>query len=324
MSQYQHLQILNRIAYQLNQEVSLSRAMQVVLEQSVESLKLHTGWIWLLQPGTESVYLAASYNLPPAFTKHPERLSGWCYCIGKYFENEVENVSNISEITCTRLKDLQEGTEGLRYHASVPLYAHQQKIGILNLLSVQSQELSTEKLQLLHTIGDMLSLAIQRALLFEQSQQTGAQIERRRVAKQVADNLLPGMEALVNKIKAAQIWQQNQQTQKLSETLESAQQLGTELEYLIKNNLADVQALNQLPKEPRPSIQYPNKPLTERELEVIHLLKSGQTNKQMATTLYISERTIKFHISSILQKLEAKNRLEAVLIATKRGIVKLS
>lgn len=323
MSQYQHLQILNRIAYQLNQEVSLKRAMQVVLEQTIQSLNLHTGWVWLLQPGTESVYLAASYNLPPAFTQRPERLSGWCYCIAKYFENEVEQTSNISEITCTRLKDLQEGTDGLRYHASVPLYANQQKIGILNLLSVQSQELAPEKLQLLHTIGDLLSLSIQRALLFEQSQQSGAQIERRRLDQQMTNHLLPGIQALIDKIKAAQIWQQNQQTEQLIDSLRSAQQLSTELEALIKNSLSDIQALNQLPNPSRPPIQYPHKPLTERELEVIQLLKSGQTNKQIATTLYISERTIKFHISSILQKLQAQNRLEAILIAAKRGIIEI-
>lgn len=320
MSQLEHLPILHKIAYLLNQEVQLNRSLQIVLEQTVESLDLHTGWIWLLAPHSESVYLAASYNLPPAFTQHPERLSGWCYCIAKYFENEVESTSNISEIACTRLKDLEEGTAGLRYHASVPLYVHEQKIGILNLLSVASQELADEKLQLLHTIGDMLSLAIQRALLFEQSQQLGAQAERRRLTQQLHQSLLPDIQALKNKIKAAQIWQQNQAAQELSETLQSAQKLSNDIEQLLEHHLKDLQQLNQVTPPTRSTIQYPDKPLTDRELEVLNLLKSGQTNKQIGLALYISERTVKFHISSILQKLNAQNRLEAIYIAGQRGL----
>jgi DNA-binding NarL/FixJ family response regulator len=63
--------------------------------------------------------------------------------------------------------------------------------------------------------------------------------------------------------------------------------------------------------------------LTERELEVLRLMAQGLQNKEIAANLVISERTVKFHVSSILAKLGAGNRTEAVKIAAHQGIVDL-
>lgn len=63
--------------------------------------------------------------------------------------------------------------------------------------------------------------------------------------------------------------------------------------------------------------------LTERESEVLALLAIGATNKEIAQKLVISERTAKFHVSSILGKLGAGNRTEAVSIAAQQGLVDL-
>jgi DNA-binding NarL/FixJ family response regulator len=65
-------------------------------------------------------------------------------------------------------------------------------------------------------------------------------------------------------------------------------------------------------------------PLTEREADVLQLLAQGKTNKEIAAALVITERTVKFHISSILAKFGAGNRTEAVTIAAQRGLVKLT
>jgi DNA-binding NarL/FixJ family response regulator len=61
--------------------------------------------------------------------------------------------------------------------------------------------------------------------------------------------------------------------------------------------------------------------LTARELDVLHLLMRGLQNKEIAQELVVTERTVKFHVSSILMKLGAGNRTEAVAIATKQGII---
>lgn len=63
--------------------------------------------------------------------------------------------------------------------------------------------------------------------------------------------------------------------------------------------------------------------LTERELEVLHLLAQGMPNKEIASQLVISERTAKFHVSSIMSKLGATNRTEAVALAAQRGLISL-
>lgn len=63
--------------------------------------------------------------------------------------------------------------------------------------------------------------------------------------------------------------------------------------------------------------------LSPRELDVLVLLVQGKQNKEIASELFITERTVKFHISSILGKLDAGNRTEAVTIALQQGIVSL-
>ena len=63
--------------------------------------------------------------------------------------------------------------------------------------------------------------------------------------------------------------------------------------------------------------------LSARELEVLRLLVSGRRNREIAGALVISEGTVKLHVSSILGKLGAADRTEAVTVALQRGIVQL-
>jgi DNA-binding NarL/FixJ family response regulator len=59
--------------------------------------------------------------------------------------------------------------------------------------------------------------------------------------------------------------------------------------------------------------------LSLREQEVLHLVAQGASNKEIADRLFISETTVKAHLRTILQKLHARNRAEAVALAANRG-----
>ncbi|MEG9438724.1 response regulator transcription factor [Edaphobacter sp. HDX4] len=61
--------------------------------------------------------------------------------------------------------------------------------------------------------------------------------------------------------------------------------------------------------------------LTARELEVIHALSSGKSNKEIGSLLDISEATVKVHITHILEKLKVAGRTEAINVAVRRGLV---
>jgi DNA-binding NarL/FixJ family response regulator len=63
--------------------------------------------------------------------------------------------------------------------------------------------------------------------------------------------------------------------------------------------------------------------LTPRELEVFEMLAEGFSNKLIAAKLHISEHTAKFHVNSILGKLHAGTRTEAVMRGVRRGILKV-
>jgi DNA-binding NarL/FixJ family response regulator len=69
--------------------------------------------------------------------------------------------------------------------------------------------------------------------------------------------------------------------------------------------------------------QAPGEALTDREMEVLRLLAQGKVNKEIAAALTIAERTVKFHVSAIMDKLGAGNRTEAVAIAAQRGLIEM-
>ena len=61
--------------------------------------------------------------------------------------------------------------------------------------------------------------------------------------------------------------------------------------------------------------------LSERELQVLKYMANGRSNKEIGQVLYISENTVKAHVKSILAKLDAMGRTEAIAIAIKRGLI---
>jgi DNA-binding NarL/FixJ family response regulator len=72
------------------------------------------------------------------------------------------------------------------------------------------------------------------------------------------------------------------------------------------------------PPPPPPALA---EPLSERELEILRLLAAGDSNKEIAAALYITEGTVKNHVTNILGKLDARDRTQAALRARELGLI---
>ncbi|MEO1713506.1 MAG: LuxR C-terminal-related transcriptional regulator, partial [Bacteroidota bacterium] len=300
---------LYEIASYLNKEFSLYAVLRKALEKTTEILELETGWIWLTEADHKSVYLAASYNLPPALSQHPERLSGWCYCIKQYLSDDIEEAVNISEIACSRLKEIKIGTQDLQFHATIPIIIQNQKVGLMNLLSKESRNLNAQELTILNTISELVGTAIQRTRF--QAPQIESDLSDTK--KLLSTIVCPGLDRIIT-----QLEQDGSNPDKVKRALKDSRDLRKQLE-LVQQEMRILHGKEASPKE----FQYPETPLTKRELEVLQWIKKGLTNEQIGQQLFISERTVKFHITAILSKLHASNRTEAVDIALKRGLLGL-
>src|SRR5579864_3508872 len=204
------LAILYTIAGNLNRKVDVHEALQEVLAQVTRLLGLQTGWVWLLDE-QGSPYLAPSQALPPYLAHHPERMTGFCLCLDTFVNGDLEGAANINVLRCSRLKNAERDSDpsslGLRFHASIPIYAGNTPIGVLNVAREDWRELQAEELQLLHIIGDQIGLAVQRARLSRERTQAATRLatieERNRLAREIHDTLAQGLSAISLQLETA-------------------------------------------------------------------------------------------------------------------------
>jgi DNA-binding NarL/FixJ family response regulator len=81
--------------------------------------------------------------------------------------------------------------------------------------------------------------------------------------------------------------------------------------------------LDEVRRLDEPSTASPDRVVTKREEEVLQLIADGCSTSEVAERLYISQKTVKNHLASIYQKLDARDRTQAVLQAVRMGIVRL-
>ena len=207
----QQLSILNDVARALNASVDLPALLARALEKVAELLGLSTGWVLLFDEASGEPSLAAAQNLPPALLQDPKLLAGWCYCLEAFEEGELDGAANIGVITCSRLRTLEpvrSRTAGLRYHASVPLQVSAggelKRLGMLNVAGPEWRELETDELNLLHTIGDLLGVAVERARLHARRLESAQTEERNRLAREIHDTIAQDLSAIAFQLEAAE------------------------------------------------------------------------------------------------------------------------
>lgn len=204
------LAVLYAIASLLNRKTDVHEMLQEVLVQVTRLFGLQTGWVWLLHEERRP-YLAASLALPPYLGEHHERMSGTCLCLDRFLSGTLDGAANIDVLRCSRLKNAERESDpsswGLRFHASVPIYAGEIALGILNVASEDWRELSEAELQLLHIVGDQVGLAIQRARLAGDHMRAATRLatieERNRLAREIHDTLAQGLAAITLQLETA-------------------------------------------------------------------------------------------------------------------------
>ena len=151
---------LYRIAKSLNAATSEREVIEQVLERALELPGVQAGWI-VLREGN-AFRLACARGLPPALLA-PDAMEGDCLCRRRLLSGELSHVTNVLE--CERLQKAQGDTRGMRCHASVPLWAGDRTIGLMNLVGSQEGLFRDEELQILNGVGNQIALALERARL---------------------------------------------------------------------------------------------------------------------------------------------------------------
>jgi two-component system NarL family sensor kinase len=169
-------------------------------------------------------------------------MEGSCYCLDTYRAGDLSGAANVNVVTCSRLKGLVDGTAGLRYHASIPLYAHGKKLGVMNVASTDWRELSAADLRLLYTIGDMLGIAVERARLFERSLALGALEERNRLAREIHDTLAQGLSAITMQLEAADVHLEGQPAESARRAVQAALKLARKHLVEARRSVLDLRA----------------------------------------------------------------------------------
>ena len=141
-----------------------------MLEKLLNVTGLTTGWIFLADENGRYTKLI-DYQLPEALKlKINDRcVKVSCWCLRGFVEGKLERAVNIIE--CKRINNAIEynwgDTEGILHHATVPLKAGEEKIGVLNVASPGKTHFSEEELVLLQSVAFQIGTALKRTKLYE-------------------------------------------------------------------------------------------------------------------------------------------------------------
>lgn len=198
--------ILTSLAQALSRPSDLSEALDAAIGTVTEVLGLETGWVWLLDGENEEPQLAAARALPDRLREHPGAMHGDCYCLRTFRSGDLRGAANVNIVRCSRLAMLEHDASAaafeLRCHASVPLAVGERRLGMLNVAAPDLRVLTEDELNLLTTVGALVSLVIERSRLEAESARAVAAEERNRIARDIHDTLAQGLAALTMQLEA--------------------------------------------------------------------------------------------------------------------------
>ena len=124
----------------------------------------------------------------------------WCYCTDLFRQGKLRP-TNVELLECSRMHPAIHAqdpslTQGLRYHASIPLYFRERGLGIMNIAGPSWRALNPDELKLLATIASQISIAVERARLAEESARLMRAEDRTRLAREIHDGLAQGLTAI--------------------------------------------------------------------------------------------------------------------------------
>ncbi|MHB8348337.1 MAG: diguanylate cyclase domain-containing protein, partial [Acidiferrobacterales bacterium] len=161
----QSLSGLYRIAVGLNGAATEHEVANKALERALELPGIGAGWI-VLHENDSGFRVAAARNLPPGL-EVPGAMAGDCLCHKQFRSGKFGGATNIRILECERLRKLNGDAHGLRYHASVPLWIGDRRLGIMNLVGASEQLFDEADLKTLHGVGNQVAIALERARLHE-------------------------------------------------------------------------------------------------------------------------------------------------------------
>ena len=162
-----------RISEGLNKATTQRTVCENALERALDLPGVRAGWISVLEEGGNFVMLA-SRNVPPGLMQ-PGALDGPCLCRRKLLAGELDSTTSILE--CERLQQARGDTQGLRFHASVPIWAGERPLGVMNLVGSERGLFSEEDAGNLYSVGNQLGIALARARLSERLAERTAQLQ---------------------------------------------------------------------------------------------------------------------------------------------------
>ena len=201
------LKVLNRLSEELNRALDIETALQKSLEALVSTLALKTAWVYLLPgicsplqspttPPPHDFTLASACGLPPGLQRDDQyflRSPGDCHCQDFLRTGQMRRAVNIVE--CSRLEESAEAdgdNQGLLFHASVPIIASDQPLGMINVATEEWQFLTSADLHLLSTVGAQVAVALERCRLYELTNNQRERMEHElQLAHDVQTSLLP-------------------------------------------------------------------------------------------------------------------------------------